>query len=201
MSVEGAGTSGSGSGDVQFGYTGPYTAAGHGLVADAPVVVDISQDPDQTDNPGDSASAGVDKHTFMVSGSALVRWSLGIPGPDDIDLFLEDAGGNIIAASTNGGTDESIELVLPANDTYTMVVHGRSVPNQPLAYSLSFWDASATPGGSLSIDSSPGSAVIGTSGPVAYSWSGLTGGVEYVGAVSHSDGGGLIGLTLVEVAG
>ena len=52
--------------------------------------------------------------------------------PDDIDLFLENSAGDIIASSTNGGTDELIELVLPADDTYTMVVHGWSVPNAPL---------------------------------------------------------------------
>ena len=198
--MTGAGTSGSGSFDVQFGYTGPYTAAGHGLVADTPVVDDISQDPDQTYNPGDPDDAGVDKHVFVVDGSALVRWKLEIPGPDDVDLFLEDSSGNIIAASTNGGTDELIELVLAADDTYTLVVHGWSVPSEPLSYTLSFWDVSATPGGSLSIDSAPASAVIGTSGTVDYSWSGLTGGVEYVGAVSHNDTG-IIGLTLVEVTG
>jgi subtilisin family serine protease len=196
-----SGTSGSASFDVQFGYSGDYTAAAHGLVADAPVVDTISQDPDQTYNPGDPDGAGVDKHTFAVSGSALVRWELVIPGPDDIDLFLEDSGGNIIAASTNGGTDELIELVLPADDTYTMVVHGWSVPSEPLAYSLSFWDVSATPGGSLSVDSAPAAAVIGTTGTVDVSWSGLAAGVRHLGAVSHSDAGGLISFTLVNVDG
>ncbi len=198
--VEGTGASGAGSFDVQFGYTGPYAAAGHGLVADAPVVDDISQDPDQAYNPGDPDDAGVDRHSFVVSGSALVRWSLSIPGPDDIDLFLEDSAGNIIAASTNGGTDELIELVLPADDTYTMVVHGWSVPNAPLAYSLSFWDVSATPGGSLTVDSAPAAAAIGTTGTVNYSWTGAAAGSN-LGAVSHSDGSGIIGLTLVEVVG
>ena len=199
--IAGSGAAGSASFDVQFGYTGAYTAAAHGLVADAPVVDTISQDPDQTSNPGDPDDAGVDKHTFVVSGSALVRWELVVPGPDDIDLFLEDSGGNIIAASTNGGTDELIELVLPANDTYTMVVHGWSVPNQPLPYTLSFWDVSATPGGSLSVDSAPAAAVIGTTGTVDVSWSGLAAGVRHLGAVSHSDAGGLISFTLVNVDG
>ncbi len=198
--ITGTGTSGTASFDVQFGYSGDYAAAPHGLVADAPVIGDISQDPDQAYPSGDDG-VGVDKIDFVVSGSALVRWSLVIPGPDDIDLFLEDSGGNIIAASTNGGTDELIELVLPADDTYTMVVHGWSVPSQPLAYTLSFWDVSATPGGSLSVDSAPASAVIGTTGTIDISWSGLTGGVGYLGAVSHNDAGGIFGLTLVDVTG
>ena len=62
-----------------------------------------------------------------------------IPGDDDIDLFLEDSSGTIIASSTSGGTDELIELVLPADDTYTMVVHGWSIPNAPLSYTMSSW--------------------------------------------------------------
>lgn len=198
--VAGAGADGSGSFDVQFGYTGPYTAAGHGLVADAPVVDDIGQDPDQTFNPGDPDDAGVDRHTFAISGSAFVRWSLAIPGDDDIDLFLENSAGELIASSTNGGTDELIELTLPADDTYTLIVHGWAVPSDPLPYSLSFWDVSATPGGSLSVDSAPGSAAIGTTGTVGYSWTGAPAG-NSLGAVSHSDGGGIIGLTVVEVAG
>ena len=71
----------------------------------------------------------------------------------------------------------------------------------PLAYSLSFWDVAVTPGGSLSVDSAPASAVIGTTGIVDISWTGLTSGIQYLGAVSHSDGGGIIGVTLINVAG
>ena len=199
--VGGSGTDGAGSFDVQFGFSGDYTAAPHGLSANAPESGDISQDPDQTYTPGE-ASPGVDLISFPVTNSALVRWTLNIPGPDDLDLFLQDSAGNIIASSTNGGTDEVIELVLPADDTYTMVVHGWSVPNQPLPYTVNFWSVPATPGGgSLSVDSAPAAATIGTTGTIDFSWSGLTGGEEYVGAVSHSDASGIIGLTIVEVTG
>ena len=52
-SVAGSGTDGSGSFDVTFGYSGAYTAAPHGLSADAPQSGEISQDPDQTYPSGD----------------------------------------------------------------------------------------------------------------------------------------------------
>ncbi len=107
--VSGSGTSGSASFAVNFGYTGAYTAAPHGLSAEAPETGDISQDADQTYTPGE-VSGGVDLITFPVSASAFVRWSMTISGPDDIDLFLENSAGTIIASSTNGGTDELIEL-------------------------------------------------------------------------------------------
>jgi hypothetical protein len=198
-SVTGSGASGSTSFDVVFGYNGSYTAAPHGLVADAPTSGQIGQDPDQTYPSIDDSPVGVQKIDYPISGAAFARWELVIPGDDDIDLFLEDSSGTIIASSTNGGTDELVELVLPADDTYTMVVHGWSVPNEPLPYTLSFWQVPLAFGGSLSVDSAPTSASVGATETIDISWSGLADG-RYLGAVSHTRDVELIGLTLVEVA-
>lgn len=196
--VAGSGESGTASFDVSFGYTGSYAAAPHGLAADAPTSGDISQDPDQTYPSGDDGAGGVDMISYPIAGAVFVRWELLIPGDDDIDLYLEDSGGNIIAASTNGGTDELIELILPADDTYTMVVHGWSVPNAPLSYTLNYWEVPLASGGSLSVDGAPASAVIGATETVDISWSGLASG-QHLGAVSHTGDAGLTGMTLVEV--
>jgi hypothetical protein len=197
--VFGAGENGTTSFNVLFGYTGSYTAAPHGLAADAPASGDIGQDPDQTYPSGDDSPVGVQRIDFPIAGAAFVRWELVIPGDDDIDLFLENSSGAIIATSTSGGTDELIELVLPADDTYTMVVHGWSVPNAPLPYTLHYWAVPLASGGSLNIDSAPTSAVTGVTGTVDLSWSGLAAGTSYLGAVSHTGDAGLMGLTLVEV--
>jgi hypothetical protein len=198
--ISGSGESGSASFDVKFGYTGAYTAAPHGLVAPMLTSDTISQDPDQTYPSPDDGAGGVDKWSFPIGGAAFVRWELVIPGPDDIDLFLEDSSGSIIASSTNGGTDELIELMLPPDDTYTLVVHGWSVPNQPLPYTLSTWVVPATPGGgSLSIDSAPTSATLGAVETIQVSWTGATAGQLHLGAVSHTGPDGLMGLTLVNV--
>jgi subtilisin family serine protease len=197
--ILGNGESGSASFDVSFGYTGSYAAAPHGLVADAPASGDIGQDPDQTYPSPDDSPVGVQKITYPILGAAFVRWELVIPGDDDIDLFLEDSSGTIIAASTSGGTDELIELMLPADDTYTMVVHGWSVPNEPLPYTLHSWVVPLASGGSLSVDAAPASATLGQTGTIDVSWSGLSSGTEYLGAVSHTGDAGLMGLTLVEV--
>ncbi len=69
----------------------------------------------------------------------------------------------------------------------------------PLAFDVSSWVVPLDSGGSLAVDSAPTEAVIGTSGTVAISWAGLDPGGSYLGAVSHSDGAGLLGLTLVAV--
>jgi hypothetical protein len=196
--VSGSGETGSTSFDVNFGYTGSYAAAPHGLVPATETTDTISQDPDQTYPSGDDG-IGVDKIAFLISGAAFVRFEMVIPGPDDIDLFLEDSGGNIVAASTSGGTNELIELFLPADDTYTMVVHGWSVPNDPLPYTLSSWMVPLASGGSLSIDSAPTSATVGAIETIDLSWSGLAAGTSYLGAVSHTGDVGLMGFTLVEV--
>ena len=196
--VAGSGESGSASFDLTFGYTGSYMAAPHGLVADAPTSGEIGQDPDQTYPSGDDSPVGVQKIPFTISGAAFVRWSMVIPGDDDIDLFLEDSSGTIIAASTSGGTNELIELTLPADDTYTMVVHGWSVPNAPLPYTLHYWEVPLASGGSLAVDSAPASATVGSTGTVNVSWSGLASG-SHLGAVSHTGDAGLMGLTLIEV--
>ena len=45
----------------------------------------------------------------------------------------------------------------------------------------------------------PTAAVSGETATITASWSGLTAGVSYLGAVSHNDVGGLIGLTVVSV--
>ena len=54
-------------------------------------------------------------------------------------------------------------------------------------------------GGSLSIDAAPVSATLGETGTIDVSWSGLSSGTEYLGAVSHNGDVGLMGLTLFNV--
>ena len=200
--VTGSGEAGSTSFDVIFHYTGDYTAAPHGLSANDPTTGDIGQDPDQTyPSTDDGDDDGVVWINFTVEESAMVRWTMVIPGSDDVDLFLENSAGDIVASSTNGGTNELIELVLPADDEYTMAVHGWSVPNAPLPFVLNYWNVPLASGGSLSVDNAPTSAVAGTVGTIDISWSGLAVGETYLGAVSHSDAGGFLGFTTVEVDG
>jgi subtilisin family serine protease len=196
--VTATGVDGSVTFDIKFGYTGAYTAAAHGPVAPTVYSDDISQDPDQA-YPSPDDGAGVDRIPITLTGAAIARWELVIPGDADVDLYLEDADGNVVAASTNGGTDEHIELVLPPDGDYTMVVHGWSVPSGPLAYDLQEWIVSATPGGAMTLDSAPTAAVTGTVGTIQASWAGLDPGLRYLGVISHSDGTDLLGFSLIEI--
>ena len=203
-SITGTGADGSASFDVNFGYTGDYTAAPHGLVPDTPASGSVGQDPDQTFDPSDVGN-GATAHPFTLTGSAFLRITMDqddvIADPaTDIDLFLYYDGAEI-ANSTAGGTAELIDIALPADGDYILYVHGWSVPDAPpdVDYTAHMWDVPLASGGSLSVDSAPASAVLGTSGTVGVSWTGLGAG-HYLGAVSHSDGSGLLGLTLVDIA-
>lgn len=197
----GTGTSGSLSFDVRFGYTGSYTAAAHGLEPATITSDTVVQDPDQTFNPSDGYS---DAHTFSLSGAAFFRVAIPPSATEvgaDLDLYVYDPLGHLAGSSTKGGTDEQVDISSPMDGTWTVFVHGWATPGGDSPYDMSSWVISATPGGgSLSVDSAPGSATLGASGTIDVSWTGLSSGVEYLGAVSHTGPSGLMGLTLVDVA-
>ena len=198
--VSGSGVDGGTSFDVTFGYTGDYSAAAHGLESAVVINDNVAQDPDQSFDPGDGFS---DEHVFVTSGAAFVRFAIppdAVPSGDiDLDLFLADSAGNVVASSTLGGTDEVIDVVLPPDDTWTLYVHGWQTVDPTVDYTLYAWIVSATPGGNMSVDSAPASATIGAVEPIDISWTGAAAGEWHLGAISHADASGLIGLTLVEV--
>lgn len=197
--VQASGTDGAASFDVSFGYSGEYTAAAHGL---EPAVVTsdaVFQDPDQSFDPNDGYS---NLHQFDLSGAAYFRIEMPPEAthPDaDLDIFVFDPDGNFAAASTSGGTNELIEILFPMDGTWSVYVHGWAAPEAPTAYSMYTWAISATPGGSLSLDAAPTEAVVGQTGTVDVSWSGLAAGTRYMGAVSHSNADGVLALTLIDV--
>ncbi len=198
-----SGASGSASFDVAFGYTGEYTAAAHGLVADAPEVGTVVQDPDQSFSPTDGFSTPI---PVDLSDAALYRVVMeqgDVTGPGaataDLDLYLVDESGTTVASSGAGGTDEVIDVVLPEPGAYTLYVHGWQTGDVELGFTAHTWTVPLTPGtGNLSIDSAPTEAVTGTTGTIDISWDGAAAGTN-LGAVSHSGPDGLLGLTVVTV--
>jgi subtilisin family serine protease len=200
--VFGTGESGNLDFDVTFGYTGSYTAAPHGLVPATVTSGNVVQDPDQDFDPEDGFS---NLHQFTLSGAADFRIAMPPDATEagaDLDIFVFDPDGNFAASSTNGGTDELIDIQLPADGTWDVYVHGWLTPGGDSDYNMWTWEVPLASGGSLNVDSAPASATTGVSGTIDISWSGLTSGSItdwYLGAVSHSDSGGLLDLTLVNV--
>jgi hypothetical protein len=200
--VTGTGVDGSVDIPVQFGYTGAYTAAGHGLEPATVFSDTVDQDPDQTFSPDDVATGGANMHSVTTSGAAVLLIKL---PPDavgdpaiDLDVFVFGPNGEQIATSTAGGTDEEISLFLPDDGNYDIYIHGWQTAGPSADYDLYTWVISSTPGGSLTVDA-PTSVTSGQAVDVVASWTGATAGQWHIGAVSHSDGAGLLGLTLVDV--
>jgi hypothetical protein len=203
--ASGTGGDGTVSIPVAFGYTGPYTAGAHGLAPDVLVPGSVTQDPNQSFTPTDVGN-GATAHPIVVADASFLRITLNTAdltppnGAIDIDLYLYNSAGEEVASSGAGSTDETIQLEAPANDTYTLYVHGWQTTGVTVGYNLHTWQVPAAPGGgSLIINASPPSATQGTVGIVEAGWSGLAEG-NYLGAVSHSDGTTNLGYTLVEVA-
>lgn len=198
--ISGSGENGSASFGVQFGYTGPYAAAAHGLEPATVTADAVVQDPDQNFDPNDGFS---NLHQFNLSGAAHFRIAMppeAVASSDiDLDIFVFDPNGDMVATSTNGGTDELIDIALPADGTWSVYVHGWQTVTPSAAYDMYSWIISATPGGNLVIDSAPASATLGAVETIDVSWSGATAGQWHLGAVSHTGGSGLMGLTLVDV--
>jgi subtilisin family serine protease len=198
--IAASGESGATSFDVQFGYTGSYTAAPHGLEAATVTSDNVVQDPDQNFDPNDGFS---NRHDFALSGAAYLRFRMppeSVSDPAiDLDLFLYDPNGNQVASSTSGSTNEAIDIVLPMDGTWSLYVHGWQTDGPSADYDLYSWIVSATPGGSLMIDSAPTSASVGTVESIDISWTGATAGQWHLGAISHDGDAGLLGLTLIDV--
>jgi subtilisin family serine protease len=203
--VNGSGNSGSGSFNVNFGYTGAYTAGAHGLIPATVTHDNVLQDPDQTFQLADIAAGGANLHEFTLSGAAHFRIAMPPESTEadaDLDIYVFDPSGALFTTSTAGGTEELVDISNPADGTWSVVVHGWSAPGGDSDYDMWTWAIPAATGGSLSIDSAPASATIGVVAPINFSWSGLTSGSIgdwYLGAISHTGPSGVMGLTFVNV--
>ena len=199
LEISGSGESGSASFNVQFGYTGDYMAGAHGLIPATVTNATVLQDPDQTFDPGDGFS---NAHTFNLSGVAHFRLALPPEStePDaDLDVYVYDPNGDLVATSTAGGTNEQIDIQLPEDGTWTVYVHGWQTVGPDSTYDMYTWAIPLATGGNLTIDSAPTSATIGQIATINISWTGATAGQWHLGAVSHTGDSGLMGLTLVNV--
>jgi len=211
--VSGSGTDGSASFDVNFGYTGAYSAAAHGL--EPANTQDGNVDDDPANDIGVAlgtcdfssfpfACTGLSWHAvFVPAGSALTRISLFddyTDGNDDLDLYVfSNCTGAQVGGSGSGTSEEEVNIADPDCPVYLVGVHGWQTDGPDSNYTLFDWSVSKTPGGNLSVDSAPASATLGDTGTVEISWAGAAAGTKHLGAISHSDGGGVIDLTVVSV--
>lgn len=202
-----SGADGSLSFDVTFGYNGDYTAAAHGLEPATMQDGNVVDDPANDINEALGTGVGVTFELVVVpAGTAFTRISLFddyTDGDDDLDLYIfgpDTAGFPFQGGSGSGTSAEQVNMLFPAPGLYLAAVHGWQTDGPDANYTLFDWSVSATPGGSLNIDSAPASATIGSTESIDLSWAGLDLDMKYLGAVSHSDAGGVFSLTLIDVS-
>jgi subtilisin family serine protease len=197
--VTGSGASGTVDVPVKFGYDGTYSAVPSGLVASQPLTGSVVQDPDQEFGTPDDSQGGVTNVPVTIGDTTYWRIQYAAAGSDDIDLYLLDSSGQVVAQSTAGGTDELIELSHPAAGSYTLAVHGWQVSGTH-QFSIGNWVVPAG-AGSLTVTSAPTQATTAGTGTVSLAWSGATPAGTYYGAVDHTDGSEVLGQTVVQVTG
>ena len=201
--VSGAGTEGSLTFDIGFGYTGEYTAGTHGLNPAQMQDGNVVDDPANDISTALATGVGVTfEYVDVPAGTALARFSLFdeyTDGDDDLDLYVFSPTGTFVGGSGSGTSEEQVDVLFPAAGTYTVVVHGWQTDGPDANYTLFSWDIGLVDDAGNMTVVAPASASIGTDA-IDIEWTGLETDTKYLGAVSHSDGGGLIGLTLVSVA-
>jgi len=210
--VNAAGSSGTITFDVSFGYAGSYVAAPHGLEAPGVTAGNVVDDPTNSINTALSTGVGISVHTISVpEGTAYTRFSLFdsfTDGDDDLDLYVFNPLGSFVGVSGSATSEEEVNLVSPMPGTYFVIVHGFETDGPDSNYKLFDWSVSVTPSVGafpLVINSSPTDATFGGTGVIdcEVEWDvsddTATEARKYLGAISHSNDGGIMALTLVQV--
>jgi len=185
--------------NVLFGYSGPFTASARGLVPAALTPGTVADDP--TDGACNLATPNAQLIPVVIpAGMTYARFSLFdadvTPGSDiDLCVFL---GATFVGGSGSGTSAEEVNIVpVPAGGTYTVVVQGWGVPGSS-PFVLHTWVLGSTAAGNMAV-TAPASAILGTSGTINLTFSGLTPGVKYLGSVAYSGSPSMPNPTIVRV--
>lgn len=197
--VNASGTDGSVDIDVQFGYTGDYTAVLSGMAQAAAI-------------PGNvSAAEGLDILCADLPALDHIRFATfnedtTTPGADDIDLRLFAVDNctdfNVIGQIGGSGgatSNEVIDVASSAAGGYAFVIDyflaavGTDIDYKAFIYFVLGDEGNAT------VSAAPASAVANTSGTVTVDYVGLTGGTRHLGVVQHEDGVGEMSRTIIDI--
>jgi subtilisin family serine protease len=183
-----AGTPGSATFDVSFGYTGNYTINVDGLTPGERQTADL---PD-----GDQAA-----FFFTVpAGTTLGRWAMydeDVGSQNDVDLvLLQQVGANfvVIAASAGGTSEEEINIANPAPGLYALVALDFATDAGDTPISVFNYNLNGADAGNTTLTLPPG-AVSSETEAVTVNWTGLPADTRSLGILNHSDGVATIGTT------
>jgi hypothetical protein len=194
-------TGASGRVSYEVTFPGTLTTAAHGAIPAEEQLGTVVDDPANDINTALATGIGVTFHTVTVpAGARHLRLSLfdsETDGAHDLDLYVFGPDGNLVAASGGFTSTEQVDIESPLPGIYAVVVHGYETDGPDANYTLFGWVLGNAPVGNLQV-SGPQPAT-GPRGSVTVSWSGLSPGMRYLGAVSYNDGTSEIGQTLISI--
>jgi hypothetical protein len=185
---------------VTFGYTGPFAATPRGLVPATLSTDAVGDDPDDSFDPANPLGPGVTAVTVVIPpGTTHARFSLfdaNVSPVSDLDLYVF-RGSTLVGASGGATSAEEVNLLNPAADTYTAYVHGFAVPGTA-TFTLFSWALGPAGAGNMTVGA-PASAVLGATGAINLTFSGLAPSTKYMGSVLYGGVAGLPNPTIVRV--
>ena len=206
VEVAGTGVSGSQSLGLKAGFAGTLSASANGLVPSAITTVAVSGTEPNFNTAAPAVGPGVGKATVSVAaGSVLARFATfdtDYTMGTDIDLFVYQAGTNVLVAQSAGGTaDEAVTLSAAGSYDIYMVIFALPPGQTGANIKHNSWVVTSGSAGNFTASPASQAVTLGGSASVSAGWSGLTAGTRYLGVVSFSDGTSSVGQTIVLVTG
>lgn len=167
VTVDPGAVTGSGSGSLDVSINSEidlsgFVAEGFGLGTPTTTSETVLQD-----NPNDPGTASF-VTTVDVAHGALLEVSTGNSGGgSDIDLYVYGPDGSLLGSSTTPTDEEFVSITFPEDGTYTVAVHGWSVPAGSDTFDLTI---NAVQGFDVAVTALPAAIPAGGSGAVTVAW-------------------------------
>lgn len=179
----------SGGYNVTFGYNGAFTATARGLVPAAKAT-------------GSVATGGFKEFQVTLpadlSYARISLFDADVSQASDLDVEVYNAVGTLVGASGGATSAEEVNLLNPAAGTYTVRVVGFAVPVGSANFTLFSWALGTTPAGNMTL-MAPAAAVLGQTGAISITTSGLVAGTRYLGSVVYGGAAGMPSPTIVRI--
>lgn len=185
---------------ITFGYAGSFTATPRGLIPATITDGTVTQDPDQTFDPSETAGT-VAIGVSIPAGTSYARFALydaDVAPGSDIDLFVYNQAGILVGYSATGTSAEQVSLANPAAGNYTVYVHGWGLPTGSSPFKLHAWVLGTAAAGNMTVDA-PASATLAGTGTITLTFSGLAAETKYLGSVAYGGAEGMPNPTIVSV--
>jgi subtilisin family serine protease len=184
--------------NVKFGYDGPFMAQARGLIPAGLTPGTVADDPNDSFDPAGAGVVGIP--VAVPAGTSFARFSLfdaDVAPGTDLDLYVFNSAGTLVAISATGTSQEQANLVNPAADTYTVYVHGFNVAGTT-NFTLHSWVLGTTNANNMTVTAPP-TATLAATGAINLTFSGLSPGTKYVGSVAYSGSSNMPLPTIVSV--